>query len=169
VLDQIRGMEDNLNRSKHRSSLRARIHALELDRIRYLLSSYLRRRLQKIEKHVHCYVKEHDNGASCDRMSKEELQFAKDYQEAMEAHLRRSTLQHMSAKAGTADFDKIGGPRLDEFVFARVMRNCDSVVIRSAAANEANDDIVELLIDSNCILPYKSVAALISDRSVKLL
>lgn len=47
VLEQIKQMERNLKKTK-KIDFRATIHNMELDRIRFMLSSYLRNRLKKV-------------------------------------------------------------------------------------------------------------------------
>lgn len=49
VMEQLEHMEENLRRAK-KGDLKVSIHRMEMERIRYVLSSYLRCRLMKIEK-----------------------------------------------------------------------------------------------------------------------
>ncbi|KAI2549785.1 GINS complex subunit 4 [Homo sapiens] len=47
VMEQLEHMEENLRRAK-REDLKVSIHQMEMERIRYVLSSYLRCRLMKV-------------------------------------------------------------------------------------------------------------------------
>ena len=57
------------------------LHRLELDRIRYIVSSYLRCRLEKIEKHAAIYLEQEKSRSENEppRLSPEEFAFAKEY------------------------------------------------------------------------------------------
>ena len=49
-------MEGNLSRLA-KGDVRLVVHRMELARIRFVINSYLRLRLKKIEKHLHHYTK----------------------------------------------------------------------------------------------------------------
>nr|XP_044987268.1 DNA replication complex GINS protein SLD5 isoform X3 [Jaculus jaculus] len=101
VMEQLEHMfffqqEENLRRAK-REDLKVSIHRMEMERIRYVLSSYLRCRLMKIEKFFpHVLEKEKARPAeepSC--LSPEEFAFAREYMAHTETHLKNVALKHM--------------------------------------------------------------------------
>lgn len=47
IIDQIRYMEENINSAK-KGDFRITVHRLELDRIKFMIYSYMRNRLQKV-------------------------------------------------------------------------------------------------------------------------
>uniref|UniRef100_A0A2K5RMK1 GINS complex subunit 4 n=1 Tax=Cebus imitator TaxID=2715852 RepID=A0A2K5RMK1_CEBIM len=51
VMEQLEHMEENLRRAK-REDLKVSIHQMEMERIRYVLSSYLRCRLMKFPNQI---------------------------------------------------------------------------------------------------------------------
>ncbi|XP_072342023.1 DNA replication complex GINS protein SLD5 isoform X2 [Scyliorhinus torazame] len=81
VMEQLDHMEQNLQRAR-KGDLKVTIHRMEMERIRYVLSSYLRSRLQKIERFFpHILEKEKsllEAAPSC--LSPQEFTFAKDSQ-----------------------------------------------------------------------------------------
>lgn len=52
------------------------LHQMEVERIKYVLSSYLRCRLKKIEKHYGYFLKQYENG-EVEKLSPNELKFLK--------------------------------------------------------------------------------------------
>ena len=73
-------MEENLSRLK-KGDLRIPVHRMELSRIRFMINSYLRLRLSKIQESIFHYTKngndmETDNPS---RLTQEEATFATTY------------------------------------------------------------------------------------------
>lgn len=93
LLDQIAGMEEDINKQTNKMQLRISVHRMELQRISFITSDYLRCRLQKIEKNPNSVLQEHrkreQEGAS-DLLSKDELIFAQEYA-SLEAELFSNT------------------------------------------------------------------------------
>jgi GINS complex subunit 4 len=52
LLDQIKEMDKNVDKAKAKEPYRCHIHKMELDRVRYMLSNYLRCRLEKLENYT---------------------------------------------------------------------------------------------------------------------
>lgn len=83
VLGQISYMEQNL-RTLSSSDFKKGLHQLEVDRIRYLVTSYLRNRLEKIETYIYPILKEEDERAEKGEtlyLTTPELQFALSYKQ----------------------------------------------------------------------------------------
>ncbi len=84
LLDQIKQMEGNL-KEVGKADFRVPLHKLELARVRFLVVSYLRLRLKKIEKFIHTLTIDQE-----DLLSSEERAFARNY---------KTTLQVFNKKA----------------------------------------------------------------------
>ncbi|KAL4623089.1 DNA replication complex GINS protein SLD5 [Arapaima gigas] len=131
VMEQLIHMEENLQRVK-KGDIKASVHRMEIDRIRFVLSSYLRSRLQKIEKYFpHVLEKEKSRAASDPSfLSPEEFAFAKEYLANTETYLKAVALRHMPPNLQTVDILKaVPEPPLDSFVFLRVRERQENILI----------------------------------------
>ncbi|KAJ2487804.1 GINS complex subunit [Coemansia sp. RSA 2050] len=101
----------------------ANILKMDVDRVKYLVRSYLRTRLSKIEEHARHYVKD---TMYRERLSQNELEYAKGYVELEERHVRRSFLDQLPPHLrGLEDvaaegLEMVSKPDLDAAVFCRV-------------------------------------------------
>ncbi|CAI8031390.1 DNA replication complex GINS protein SLD5 [Geodia barretti] len=135
VLEQIKEMEENLSHVG-RGDFVAGIHRLELDRVQYVLRSYLRTRLEKIERHVLHVLEQEADGSSSSRLSPEELVFAKEYADNMEAHLQSLVLQHMPSNLQKLDHSKaVSRPNMDSYVFVRAVERTEQVNVDPHSAD----------------------------------
>ena len=57
MLDQVRTMEENLTKVK-KGDIRVPVHRMETQRIKFLVNSYLRLRLRKIQSNIFCLTSE---------------------------------------------------------------------------------------------------------------
>eukprot|EP00058_Branchiostoma_floridae_P024983 XP_002610473.1 hypothetical protein BRAFLDRAFT_124274 [Branchiostoma floridae] len=139
MLDQLNGMQENISRAK-KGDLKASIHKMEIDRIRYVLASYLRIRLEKIEKFVHHLLEEEaELGEDVpSRMSPEELQHAKNC-ESHKGQLR----------------------------VLQVQEQVDQVMVDTAG--DQGDEAIDLEKGSQHIMRYRVVAPLINNDAVTLI
>lgn len=84
MLDQINCMEGNLE-TLDNSDFKKNLHKLEVDRLRYMVTSYLRIRLQKIEECVFYILKQEEERTKNGQepyLSVDELQYAKNYSDS---------------------------------------------------------------------------------------
>ncbi|KAJ2049285.1 GINS complex subunit [Coemansia sp. S16] len=101
----------------------ANILKMDVDRVKYLVRSYLRTRLSKIEEHARHYIKE---TMYRERLSQNELEYAKGYVELDERHVRRSFLDQLpphlrGLEDVTAEgLEMVSKPDLDAAAFCRV-------------------------------------------------
>lgn len=165
MLDQIKEMEGNLKKIKQ-GDVVASLHKLEIDRIRFVLSSYTRTRLEKIEKHVvHVLEQEaarEENEPSC--LSPEELQYAKEYADNMEGLLKSLALQHMPANMQNIDRKKaVPRPNMDKYVFLKVLENQEQIMI------DPDEEPIDLEDRAQYIMRYSAVAPLLTNGSLSLL
>lgn len=170
ILEQIKEMEETLSHIK-KGDFVASIHKLELDRVRFVLSSYLRNRIQKIEKHVvHVLEQEASRSQSSpSRLSSEELAYAKEYADNMDSHLNSLVLRHMPANFKKVDRKKaVRRPNLDSYVFIRAVRQTDQVAI-DTEEDGADQEVIDLLPGNQYILPYRPISTLVHSGAAKLI
>ncbi|KAI8789281.1 DNA replication complex GINS protein SLD5, partial [Biomphalaria glabrata] len=108
MLDQIVAMENNISTLK-KGDFRISVHRMEIDRIRYVISSYLRHRLAKIESLTTHVLQEEEKRRDSENvlMSPAELEFAKGYCNSVMTHLTNTALDHMPLKAATPNAKEI--------------------------------------------------------------
>jgi len=171
VLDQIREMDESAKKAE-KGSLDLPLKKMEVDRIRFVVTSYLRCRLQKIEKYVFHVVSD-DEKRKRDgfevKMSPEESRFASEYRTHLEEYFQAVALQKMPANAQKLDREKIvSRPNSDHYVFVRMRRKVPDVMIPNVA-DATREMEVDLEDDSQHIMPYKIAAPLVQNGSAYLL
>ncbi|KAL6039000.1 hypothetical protein STEG23_007130 [Scotinomys teguina] len=127
--------EENLRRAK-RGDLKVSIHQMEMERIRYVLSSYLRCRLMKIEKFFpHILEKEKTRpSGEPSILSPEELVFVREYMDHTETHFRNVALKHMPPNLQKVDLLRaVPKPDLDSYVFLRVKERQENILVEPEA------------------------------------
>merc|ERR1719309_1104940 len=103
---------------------------MELSRIRFVLNSYLRLRLEKLQNHVFYYT-----GTNVDennrRLTQEEAAFAASYKKNVEEHFTALALRHL---LGTWDSEKttpaLPKPVLSRAVFVKVKEDRPGLEVR---------------------------------------
>uniref|UniRef100_A0A7N0VHH2 DNA replication complex GINS protein SLD5 n=1 Tax=Kalanchoe fedtschenkoi TaxID=63787 RepID=A0A7N0VHH2_KALFE len=143
------------------------LYQMDLDRTQFLLRSYLRVRLQKIEKYMF-YILKTD---LWNRLSEQEQKFAKRCTDDMGKHLDQSVLSKLPEgyksilKQSTAseNDDMIPEPKLGTFVICR--SNGD---IGTFELDDSDGVPLELLVGDLNILRYKSIKPLVESGQVDL-
>ncbi|XP_019740785.1 DNA replication complex GINS protein SLD5 isoform X2 [Hippocampus comes] len=170
VMEQLTHMEANLQRVK-KGDPKASIHRMEIDRIRFVLCSYLRSRLQKIEKfypHVLEKEKSRSKGEPA-LLSPEEFAFAKEYAANTESHLKSVALSHMPPILQTLDMLKaVPAPCLDSFVFLRVKESQENILVEPET-DDQREYVVDLEEGSQHLMRYRTIAPLISSGAAQLI
>ena len=163
-------MEENLSRLK-KGDLRIPVHRMELSRIRFMINSYLRLRLSKIQESIFHYTKngndmETDNPS---RLTQEEATFATTYRGDLVEHFSSLALRHIP---GAWDPEKVlpgvPGPNMNTAVFVSVRDDCRGVEIPDECGL-GRDDTVDLLKGGQHLLKYNAVATLVDDGSLQLI
>ncbi|XP_064602083.1 DNA replication complex GINS protein SLD5-like [Liolophura sinensis] len=170
MLEQLKEMEENIKRAK-KGDFKVSIHRLEIDRIRYILSSYLRRRLEKIEKFtVHTLEAEKDRSSDDNAlMSPAEFKFASEYAQNMESHFKKIVLRHLPDNLQAMDpTETAPRPNLDSYVFLRVNEKTDGVLVEEETL-EAGEEIIDLEVADQHLMRYKPVASLVTSGAVSLI
>eukprot|EP00171_Calliarthron_tuberculosum_P010120 IDg10120t1 len=118
------------------------IKRMELDRINYLLRSYYRTRIKKIENAILFIFKDEDTFG---KLSKSEQKFAVSYMNLVEGHFNRSFLSMLPDKLRRLDndgnVDPAVPPDLERFAFCRIQKTIGSYAV--------SDDATDVPIDLN--------------------
>ncbi|XP_051221932.2 DNA replication complex GINS protein SLD5 [Lolium perenne] len=142
---------------------------MDLDRSLFLLRSYLRLRLQKIEKYM-TYISKSDDLLS--RLSQQEQRFAKSCKENMEKHLEQSVLSKLpygydsvtrQSLSSTED-DMVPEPQLDTFVFCKTKSDVGAFQL-----DDIGEEVVDLVADDLYVLRYKSIKGLVEAGRIDLI
>lgn len=144
----------------------APLYEMEIDRAKYLLASYLRVRLKKLEKFgMHVLLSGHMH----DRLSPAELAFTKKYVDIKHEHLTRSMLQHLpeqyrtlidtyrASEDGTRRISMVREPKLDRVVFCRVTDDVGDFTSDDSPHSAPE----EMLKGSSWLARYSSIASLL--------
>jgi len=150
-------------RAEHKSDFLANIQQMEVDRLTYILNSYVRTRLKKIEKYALYILR---NAGILERLSEFEKKFAEGYVDLFEAHMMSSFLEHLppnvrSIEQQTADTNMIDEPDLNQIVFARFKQDVGQVQIT---------ELDEFVIKAGDLLalPYSTVKDFLLDGQAEL-
>lgn len=161
MLGQLAHMEENLL-AIDANDFRRIAHRMELERIRYIVTSYLRCRLQKIEDFTqHIINEERNRSGDKKRLSEAEMKFAEDYFDSIEKHFQQLALRHIPPNQDDLN-KRIIRPNLMSNVFLKVLKPCGVVV-------NTNDEEVDLSENSQHMLPYQLISDLILKGDVQLL
>ncbi|MBN3297045.1 SLD5 protein, partial [Amia calva] len=163
-------MEQNLQRVQ-KGDLKASVHRMEIDRIRYVLSSFLRSRLHKIEKYFPHVLKKEKARAEGDPsyLSPEEFAFAKEYLANTETYLKSVALRHMPPNLQAVDLAKsVPEPSLDSFVFLRVKERQENILVEPET-DDQREYAVDMEEGSQHLMRYRTIAPLVASGAVQLI
>ncbi|XP_021774279.1 DNA replication complex GINS protein SLD5-like [Chenopodium quinoa] len=143
------------------------IYQMDMDRAQYMLRSYLRTRLQKIEKNM-IHISKTD---LWNRLSKEEQNFAKRCYENMKSYLDESVLSKLPTgyqsdlkqSNASEENDMVPEPNLDTFVFCKSDSSIGAIPLDDSA-----DEIVDLVAGDLYVLRYKSIKPFVENGQVDL-
>lgn len=166
MLEQIKFMESNISLLQN-TDIQVEIYRFELERIRYIVTSYLRCRLKKIEQFASYILEQEKNRVGDDRyLSDSELKFAMEYVQHLDTHLN-SVLKEMPWNLQTIEpANKNIKPNMNSYVFLRTNVTVSNVVVKDVFENR--DEEVELLEESQHLLPYSCIANYVKEKSVQL-
>ncbi|KAJ9596238.1 hypothetical protein L9F63_027137 [Diploptera punctata] len=137
------------------NDFRVVVHRMELERIRYIVASYLRTRLDKIEMFTNKILDDEDKREPEEKyLSPKEFKFAREYSSLMESHLQALALKHMPTYVQKFDKSKMSiVPNISSHVFLRAKRNITGIIIEGD--NETGDEEIDLEENSQHIIQYK--------------
>lgn len=167
ILDQITTMEENIKKLNS-SDFTKSIYQLEVDRLRFLVSSYLRTRLEKIETYVIHILKEEEKRVergSEKYLTEQEFEFAKEFSFTMEQYFDKMMRFYPGVPADTWS-NKIIQPNNNTFVFLKSKKRIEGVPIDEG---NAESDLVDIQDGSRVIISYNSVAELVKNGDVHLI
>lgn len=138
---------------------------MEICRIRFIVSSYLRKRLEKIEEFaIHLLEIEAQKSVSEDSvMTSEEIQFAREYLSHLETLFNTVTLQHLPSKFSDLKHNEIvTKPNMDKHVFVRANKDIRGILI-------ADEEEVDFDENSQHIVKYSDIATFVKNGDVQLI
>lgn len=162
-------MEESMSRLP-KGSMVASIHLHELDRVKFVLNSYLRARLYKIQSCVVHLLEEEAQRpkSSPSKMTPNELIFAKEYIESVESHLKSTVMQFMPPNFQALDRKKtVQRPNMDCYVFCKAKEKLDDVTI--SPEEEADQTSVDFEENSQHLVQYRLIAGHLHNGTVKLI
>lgn len=174
LFEQIKTTEENLEQLD-RGHFAIPIHKMELARVRFMIASYLRLRLQKIQHYVHFLSKRSDDEINS-KLTTEEATYLRSYKANIDGLFKKLALDHMPGKA--SDFSRFGEvsssqgdppkPNLNAAVFVKALENIQGVFIEDEAGR-GRDEEYDMEKGSQHILRYKSISHLVQSGALKLI
>jgi len=165
--EQLRILEQNFKILSKRD-IRLPIHQMEGERIRYLLTSYYRVRLMKIQKFPWFILNQDLNRTQgeASRLTPQERKFLKEYTENLESHLSTVGLQHMPAATRKVPEHLLNfQPNLDSYVFFK--SHCDADIVIEGPDREEEDVHIEA--GSRYVMRYRPVSHLLHSDKIELI
>lgn len=126
MMEVVSAMEKNLKEKKVGELVKT-IHLLELERVKYVMTSYLRIRVGKIEKFASYILGKEEE---MEKLSKEEQIFLNEYISLQDGLFHSLVVRHMPQNLQAIDREKHkNNPNLDEFVFVKAIRDIKDVAV----------------------------------------
>ncbi|ETI45012.1 hypothetical protein F443_10314 [Phytophthora nicotianae P1569] len=168
MLEQIRNQqeyvdsvyEDRTQLTEEKSFVN-KLYQMEIDRLRYMVSSYLRTRLRKIEKFaIHILQDE----VLTQRLSVKERNFAQQFVMLFESHVNDLAIGKFSKDNRTLTADgMVSEPNLDSFVF------CQGKEAGGVQCDDKGGDFVQVTSADRYILRYRSVQEHVQAGAIDLI
>lgn len=166
VLDQIKEMQNNIEQQND-ASLKISIHQLEVERIRFVLTSYIRCRLTKLENNFGYYLRQHEAGITT-KLSPKELEFVRNLSAMTSEHLEQSALKHMPAMIRNIDLlSRVPPPNLEKYVFAAVKESVDGLIV-DPETDDKVADVIDMTAGEQYLIRYKLIERLVDEEKVVL-
>ncbi|VVC94181.1 unnamed protein product [Leptidea sinapis] len=149
MLGQIQHMERNINKLP-KTDLRASIHKMEINRIKYIICNYLKTRLNKIEKYCITIVNEERQRmeTGTNYLTPSEYRYALDYINNMEQHLKNTVLNHVPSNMQSFEINKMAVvPNLYSHVFLKANETVTGVILEDVLGDQDEEiDLDDLFI-----------------------
>ncbi|KAK9809391.1 hypothetical protein WJX73_001412 [Symbiochloris irregularis] len=169
--DKVQGLDAHWSVELERS-----MYQLELERLRYLLASYIRTRLKKVQLYAMLCLEEASPGEdgaapTHPRLSRQEMQFVQEFFMDMGMHMKENILKNLPpgfdqlVRQSNADptKDTMPAPDLDRHVFCRVLEDRGTVELDQQGLETANFEAGDLY-----VVRYKAVQDLLKDKWISL-
>ena len=171
MMEQMKQMEKNLSQVA-KTDFRVPLHKMELARIRFVVASYLRTRVAKIQEFVHTLPLDPAEDAAERLLTPQELEFARNYKANLDGHFNKLALKHMPGDFGTLNPRKIEpklpAPNLDSSVFIQVDEAVHGVLLEDETLQD-KDDEVDFEVGNQHIVRYKAVAEYVRSGAIRLI
>ncbi|XP_059157034.1 DNA replication complex GINS protein SLD5-like [Physella acuta] len=170
MLAQIDAMENNITLAK-KGDFRISVHRMEIDRIRYVVSSYLRQRIAKIESFTSHVLQEEIKRRDTDSplLSDAELEFAKGYHNDVMNHLRNTALNQMPSNTSVMNLQETTVlPNMDSYVFLKVNETTENVLVEEETT-DAGEEMMDFQKGDQHLIRFKPVAALVESGAMSLI
>jgi GINS complex subunit 4 len=170
IIEQIKHMENNIKSAK-KGDFRIAIHKLELDRIKFMLYSYLRLRIKKIEQFASNILDEDNkrNSNTRSKLSAEEYAYATEYLKNVKNHLTASVLEHLPINLQdlneTVSMPK---PDLNKFIFFKSLDNLRGILIDDMSMDGRNE-IIDIDKNDLYVMRYKPIGSYVASGQVQLI
>ncbi|KAK9074676.1 hypothetical protein SSX86_007274 [Deinandra increscens subsp. villosa] len=169
--EQIQLMEETVEElvENGEDPLTVSLYQMDIDRTLFLLRSYLRTRVQKIEKFMFHIEK---TAHLWTRLSRQEQKFAKRSMEDMKKHLEDSVLckmpdrykSHLKQSLISAEDDMVPEPKLDAFVICRTIKFLGGLPVDDSG----EENPLDMYAGDIYALRYKSIKPLIESGQLDL-
>jgi len=163
--EQLNTMEQNLAKLG-KGDIRVGVHRMELQRIKFMINSYLRLRLDKIQSQVWHYSESEDTG---EKLTNEEMVFVANYKEMLLTHFKTLALQHLPGGWDVSSLDPgASRPNFNQAVFASVVKDCLGLEMEDPT-DCGRDQLVDLKQGDQHLIMYSAVKELVEEGSIKLI
>ncbi|XP_050294678.1 DNA replication complex GINS protein SLD5 [Anthonomus grandis grandis] len=166
LLGQITNIETQLQQLKN-TDFKKGIHQMEVDRLRFIVTSYLRLRLEKIEAFSTHILNQEKQRAENNRelyLSPNELEFAQEFEQNLKQHLD----SFLSFCPDAVDVDaQLVAPNIHSMVFLKSKKAVEGIVIDDGDGD--NNDLIDLPTGSQILISYNSVSDLVKKGDVHLI
>lgn len=143
MLGQIQHMEHNINKLP-KTDLRAQIHRMELNRIKFIICNYLKTRLSKIERFCIPIVSEEKQRivSGTNYLTASEFKYALDFLSNMEHHLKSVALDKMPVNMQAFEMSKMAEyPNNQTHVFLKANENVNGVILEDLTGDDEEIDL----------------------------
>jgi len=166
MLEQVATMEQNLE-SLPKGDMRIYVHQMELSRIKFVINSYLRTRLDKIQNNFFFYSQV-SNADNPSKLSNEEKNFLEAYQACVGDHFQSLCLRHLQVGLDLNKTSmKAPSPNLQAAVFINVLQDVKGLEIRDSAGS-GRDETIDLDVGEQRLIQYSAISHLVESGAVKL-
>ncbi|KAK7381744.1 hypothetical protein VNO80_00291 [Phaseolus coccineus] len=175
VKEQIQLMEETVEEksSGGNNPLSVSLYQMDLDRTLFLLRSYLRIRIQKIEKYMFHILKTEE---LWNRLSKDEKDFARTCTSDLNQHLEETVLSKLPENYQSVlkqsviseEDDMVPEPELDTFVLCRSKEYLTGIQLEDGPADDRSK-LFEMEPGVLHFICYKSIKALVESGKIDLL
>lgn len=159
-------MEEQTGTTDPKANFRLIIIQTELERFKFLVRSFLRARITKIDAHALHYL---FTSSAMSRLSPSELQYARTHQSLLQQHYRSSFLVQFPSSLQRLD-DTTGGismiemPDVDRAVFARALRDAEEPIYV-----EGTDTYFEMRRGDVFVVRWSAVKNLVEEGAAELI